>query len=93
MGGTGDVLGQIDELRDRIDAVDDEIVALLNERARHSLAIRALKPGVRMGLYDPRREEEIFERLEAMNAGPLYNENLREIYAAILKVMREVPSV
>ena len=46
-----------------------------------------------MGLYDPKREEEIFEKVDSYNDGPLYNENLREIYSCILKVMKETPSV
>ena len=40
-----------------------------------------------------RREEEIFARVDSYNEGPLYNENLREIYATILKIMKETPSV
>ena len=31
------------------------------------------------------REEEIFARVDSYNEGPLYNENLREIYATILE--------
>ena len=46
-----------------------------------------------MGLYDAKREEEIFAKVDSYNDGPLYNENLREIYASILKVMKETPSV
>ena len=65
----------------------------MREHAGHSLVIRGLKPGARMGLYDPKREEEIFARVNSYNEGPLYNENLREIYEAILKVMKETPSV
>ena len=43
-----------------------------------------------MGLYDPKREEEIFTRLEDFNDGPMYNDDIREIYATILKVMKEI---
>lgn len=84
-------LEQIQEHRAQIDEIDEQLVKLLNERASHSLAIRALKPDARMGLYDPKREEEIFTRIEGLNEGPLYNANLREIYATILKVMKETP--
>ncbi len=86
----------IDEIqahRDQIDAIDKELVALLNKRAGHSLVIRGLKPDAGMGLYDAKREEEIFERISSYNEGPLYNEYLREIYATILKVMKETPSI
>jgi chorismate mutase len=80
----------IDELRAGIDGIDGKIVDLLNERATLSLEIRALKPAASMGLYDPKREEEIFARLAALNPGPLYADNLREIYEAILHVMKEI---
>lgn len=93
MSEESSVLAQIEEHRAKIDEIDKELVALLNKRAGHSLVIRGLKPGARMGLYDPKREEEIFARVNSYNEGPLYNDNLREIYATILKVMKETPSV
>ncbi|MBR3181783.1 MAG: chorismate mutase [Eggerthellaceae bacterium] len=83
----------IEEHRAEIDEIDRQIVKLLNERALHSLQIRDLKPGAKMGLYDPRREEEIIQRVAKANNGPLYSEHLREIYTAILKVMKEAPSL
>jgi chorismate mutase len=81
---------RIAEYRERIDAVDCQLVRLLNERAALSLKIRELKPQVHWGLYDPKREEEIFANLASCNEGPLYAENLREIYEAILHVMKEL---
>jgi chorismate mutase len=85
-----DAQQQIAEIRTRIDAVDCDIVRLLNERAALALEIRSLKPAANWSLYDPKREEEIFEHLTACNEGPLYGENLREIYEAILHVMKEL---
>ena len=83
---------EIEKHRAEIDRLDQQLVELLNERAGHSLDIRALKPDANMGLYDPKREEEIFERIASYNEGPLYNENLVEIYRGILKVMKELPA-
>lgn len=83
---------EIQKHRAQIDTIDRQIVALLNERAIHSLAIRNLKPAVHLGLYDPRREEEIFEKIDSYNEGPLYNEHLRDIYVGILRVMKGMPS-
>ncbi len=85
-----DVRARIDELRSQIDEIDCKIVRLLNERAEKALAIRELKPKVQLGLYDPKREEQIFEGLARCNEGPLYADNLREIYEAILHVMKEL---
>ena len=84
------VQAEITEHRVRIDAIDCQLVRLLNERAEESLAIRALKPQMHWGLYDPKREEEIFANIARCNEGPLYAENLREIYEAILHVMKEL---
>jgi chorismate mutase len=81
---------KIAEIRGRIDAIDCQLVALLNERAQCSLDIRALKPQAKWGLYDPKREEEIFTNVARCNGGPLYGDDLREIYEAILHVAKEM---
>ena len=85
-----EVQGDIDGLRERIDDIDCQIVKLLNERAGLALEIRELKPKVNLGLYDPKREEQIFVSLAECNEGPLFGDNLREIYEAILHVMKEL---
>ena len=90
MAEADEVTARIAGLRERIDAIDCEVVRLLNERAQLALDIRELKPKVRMALYDPKREEEIFEKLRACNDGPLFDDNLQEIYEAILHVMKEL---
>lgn len=81
---------RISEVRTHIDEIDCQLVRLLNERAKSSLEIRKLKPQVHWGLYDPKREEEIFTNLARCNEGPLFDDNLREIYEAILHVMKEL---
>jgi chorismate mutase len=90
MPGHDEALSSIDELRAQIDALDGQIVELLNRRAEKALAIRALKPKAQLGLFDPRREEEIFERVAELNEGPLYGDDLRAIYATILRVSKEM---
>ena len=87
---TTDAQGKIEQIREQIDAIDCQLVKLFNERAQCSLDIRALKPSARLGLYDPKREEEIFTNVAACNEGPLYGDDLREIYEAILHVAKEM---
>lgn len=81
---------RIAELRAQLDEIDCRLVKLLNERATIALEIRGLKPEANWGLYDPKREEEIFTNLAKCNDGPLFAENLKEIYEAILHVMKEM---
>lgn len=85
-----DAQAKIAEIRSRIDSIDCQLVALLNERAQCSLDIRGLKPQAKWGLYDPKREEEIFTNVAKCNGGPLYGDDLREIYEAILHVAKEM---
>lgn len=85
-----EVRAKIAGIRHGIDDIDCRIVELLNERAKLALEIRALKPQANLGLYDPKREEEIFAHLAACNDGPLYGDNLREIYDTVLHVMKEL---
>jgi chorismate mutase len=84
------VQAQIDALRAQIDGIDEDMVRMLNQRASLALAIRELKPQAKMSLFDPKREEEIFAKLAAVNEGPLFDDNLREIWGAILHVMKEL---
>ena len=91
--GKNENLEKIEEHRAEIDELDKQIVALLNERAFHSLTIRNLKPGAGMQLFDAKRENLIYDKICALNEGPLADENLKEIYATLLKVMKEAPSL
>jgi chorismate mutase len=86
-----EALARIQEHRDAIDELDLRIVALLNEREAHSMAVRELKPFADMQLYDPGREDAILQKICAQNKGPIVDEKLREIYATLLKVMKENP--
>jgi len=80
----------IEELRAQIDEIDEELVYLLNKRAERALRIRALKPQARMGLFDPKREEEIFDRVTELNPGPMFSDDIRAIFATILRVSKEM---
>lgn len=81
---------QIEELRKELDEIDDQLADLLNQRAERVLKIRALKQQGDIALFDPKREEEIFNRAIANNKGPLFDETLREILDTVINCMREL---
>ena len=70
-------------LRAQIDAVDDEILRLLNDRARLVAQVAALKERLQVPFYVPSRERQIVERLVAANAGPFPTEALRPVFQEI----------
>jgi len=69
-----------------IDALDERIVALLNERAAHAAAIGALKADG--GVYRPEREAEVLRRVSAANRGPLANAALVGLFTEIISACR-----
>lgn len=81
---------QIRELRERVDEVDSELIRALNQRARIVQEIMALKAESGAPVYDPKREEEILRRVVEMNAGPIYDSSMRDIFELILHRIRDL---
>ena len=60
-----------------IDDVDRRLVALLNERTRVVERVGDIKQQVALPVYDPKREEQVFQNSAAANQGPLPDAALR----------------
>ncbi len=74
----------IPEWRDAIDAIDDQILDFLNERARCNAEIGKLKAADDDGVFVPSRELSIFERLESRNPGPFPTGAIRNVFREII---------
>ena len=53
----------IDELRDRIDVIDHQLVRLLNVRVACAVEIGKLKHELGMAVYQPEREKRVLEKV------------------------------
>ncbi|MHC4438232.1 MAG: chorismate mutase, partial [Planctomycetota bacterium] len=60
----------LEELRRRIDELDNQLVMLLNERARVVVDIGKLKNKTDKPVYAPDREKDVFARIIKANEGP-----------------------
>jgi chorismate mutase len=78
----------LEELRNRIDILDRQLVELLSERARAALMIGHLKAATSLPVYEPAREKVIYANVRAANKGPLPDIELTHIYERIIDVMR-----
>ncbi len=78
----------LEELRERIDVLDQQLVELLSERARAALMIGHLKVKTSLPVYEPAREKIIYANVRAANKGPLPDIELTHIYERIIDVMR-----
>lgn len=86
VAGRGEGVGNLDDLRRRVDALDADIVRLLNQRAELAIEIGKAKGGA--SVYSPGREAEVIQQLAAVSKGPLPAPALEAIYAEIISSSR-----
>jgi chorismate mutase/prephenate dehydratase len=79
---------EIGQLRSDIDALDDELLALLGRRADLARRIGALKGAA--PAYRPERESEILRRVSARNAGPLPAERVAAVFREVMSACRSL---
>jgi len=78
----------LDDLRDRIDQLDTEILKKLSERARCAIDVAEVKLRESDGefpvFYRPEREAQVLRRMAELNQGPLSNEKITQVYRQIM---------
>ena len=70
--------------RDEINAIDSEMLELLNRRAEIALWVGAMKSDNDASLCDHGREKEVLERLVRENSGPLDEQSVRNIFQVVI---------
>ena len=78
----------ISDWRDKIDGLDEQIVRLLSQRAAAAVEIGKLKAKINVPIYEPMREQTVFEHVRSVNPGPLTNAQVQDIYERVMDVMR-----
>ncbi|TAF67995.1 MAG: chorismate mutase [Cytophagales bacterium] len=79
---------ELAHLREKIDSIDDQLIALLNQRMELVRAVGRLKRTNRSIIYRPEREQAILERLKANNKGLLMPQAIDSIFLEIFAVSR-----
>lgn len=77
-------MSNLSELRVKIDALDTEILRLLNERATVAKEIGIIKNRASLAIYSPDREMKLLKSLEERSNGPLKPASIRAIYREIM---------
>lgn len=73
----------LDAARQRIDALDDEIMARISQRAALALeTARAKQPA--SAFYDPAREAQVLRRIRETNPGPLPADEMARLFREIM---------
>lgn len=82
---------KLDELRVKIDACDESIVKMLNERAALVLQVKETKTRDSIDVYSPLREKQIFERVKLLaEAGDFPKGAVERIFRSIVSATRSL---
>ena len=84
---------EIGDWRRKIDDMDEQIVRLLHQRAAAAVEIGRIKQESRAPIYEPNREQAVFEHVSRVNGGPLTAAQLQDIYDRVMDVMRALQRV
>jgi chorismate mutase/prephenate dehydratase len=76
------------DARRRIDAVDQRLVGMLNERARIVDEVSRIKKARHLPVSDPRRFQEVLENAASYSKGPLPPDAVKRIYQRLVEVMQ-----
>ena len=78
----------ISDWRLKIDELDEQIVQLISKRAEAAKAIGEIKRSGNLPVYEPGRENAVFEHVCRVNPGTLPDKEILHIYERIIDVMR-----
>jgi chorismate mutase/prephenate dehydratase len=76
----------LQELRERIDALDEEILRLVNARAEIAHQIGELKQNG--AIYRPEREAQVLRRLQDLNRGPMPPAAVARLFTELMSACR-----
>ena len=80
----------IEDWRREIDAIDQQLVLVLNQRARVAAKLRATKEATGSPIYDSARESSVLEHIFSVNVGPFADDALKKIFRRIITETRRV---
>jgi len=84
---------EMEDWRRRIDAIDDQIMRLLNSRSACAVEIGRVKRAAGLPVYAPEREAWILDRVARENPGPLDPLAVRRVFERIIDESRRLERV
>ena len=78
----------LQDIRHDIDAIDEELVALLSKRVELAQEVGHIKGKDNRPYFTPEREKQIYDKLAQINPGPLQHRQLAAIFREIISAAR-----
>src|SRR3546814_10976481 len=72
-------------LREQIDLIDQQILDLLNQRARVAQEVGHVKAETNAPVFRPEREAQVLRSAAACNPGPLADQDVQTIFREVMR--------
>ncbi|MFZ4551387.1 MAG: prephenate dehydratase [Aquabacterium sp.] len=79
---------QLADLRVKIDSLDQQLLDLLNQRARLAQAVGEVKKLDGSPIFRPDREAQVIDRAKNRNPGPILNDSIAPIWREVMSACR-----
>ena len=83
----------IEDWRDEIDKLDEQLVKLLNARSQCAIELGRIKRDLGLAIYSPDREREVIAHVTGINPGPLDRAAVRRLFERIIDESRRIERV
>jgi chorismate mutase len=83
----------IEDWRAEIDSIDNELLRLINRRARLAVRVGMFKQRAGLPLCDRDREREVLAHAQCVNLGPLDDQAVAKIFRRIIYESRRIQTV
>ena len=83
----------IEDWRDEIDRLDEQLVKLLNARSQCAIELGRIKRELGLAIYSPDREREVIAHVTGINPGPLDKTAIRRLFERIIDESRRIERV
>ncbi len=81
---------ELENLRQRVEEINDEILGLLSERGDLAKKIGEEKSKQGTQVYDPQREKEMLNKLIDANKGPFNDNTIKQLFKEIFKASTDL---
>lgn len=83
----------MDDWRRKIDEIDRQLVALLNERMKCAIEIGKIKKELGIEIYSPEREAEVMMNVANANNGPLCQDAISQLFRMIIEETKTIEKI
>lgn len=81
-------MNELNEIRESIDRLDGELVALLDSRTKLAAKLAKIKADSGVSVTDPNRENEVISNAKKYAKEPIVEEHIEELYHTVMRMAK-----